>query len=210
MSTKSSSEVSHHDAESGELLFFEELARNRRNSWTRADPFKAIIDPISTYGWRVKLPDGDIHTVALAKQRDRFVGRCDCKGFQFHDGACAHLCTIRKADFGDVPDIYGDPVSISSTEVRDEPPKPDLTVLTYAERNAFVACRMGGVGVREYQRECEYSSPGTVSNLLRRAEDKLEEQESKPLVLTDGGHIDRAQLSDSLTGARRVPGEVRR
>ncbi|KZN24593.1 hypothetical protein A4G99_09525 [Haladaptatus sp. R4] len=142
------SAISQKDAETGDLLNFSVLARNKRSSWERADPKNAAIDPISSYGWRVILPGGNVHVVALAKQRDRYVGRCDCKGFQFHEGACAHLCTLRKADFVGAKDIYGDPVKIATTEVKESPPTPDLSVLTRAERNAYVATRIGDVGVR--------------------------------------------------------------
>ena len=51
---------------------------------------------------------------------------------------------------------------------------PDLSVLTEAEREAYVTCRENGVGVREYARRTD-RRPGTVGNLLRRAENKLEE-----------------------------------
>ncbi|WP_049890365.1 RNA polymerase subunit sigma-24 [Natronorubrum sulfidifaciens] len=51
---------------------------------------------------------------------------------------------------------------------------PDLSVLTDAEREAYVTCRENGVGVREYARRTD-RRPGTVGNLLRRAENKLEE-----------------------------------
>ncbi|MFA9428223.1 RNA polymerase subunit sigma-24 [Natronorubrum sp. A-ect3] len=51
---------------------------------------------------------------------------------------------------------------------------PDLSVLTEAEHEAYVTCRENGVGVREYARRTD-RRPGTVGNLLRRAENKLEE-----------------------------------
>ncbi len=51
---------------------------------------------------------------------------------------------------------------------------PDLSALTEAEREAYVACREHDVGVREFARRTD-RRPGTVGNLLRRAEDKLEE-----------------------------------
>ncbi|ELY42580.1 hypothetical protein C495_14742 [Natronorubrum sulfidifaciens JCM 14089] len=47
-------------------------------------------------------------------------------------------------------------------------------MLTDAEREAYVTCRENGVGVREYARRTD-RRPGTVGNLLRRAENKLEE-----------------------------------
>ncbi|TKX86223.1 sigma-70 family RNA polymerase sigma factor [Halorubrum sp. SS5] len=51
--------------------------------------------------------------------------------------------------------------------------EPDLSPLTEAERDAYEAVRLGEMGPREFQRDRGYASPGTVSNLLRRAEDKL-------------------------------------
>jgi DNA-directed RNA polymerase specialized sigma24 family protein len=49
----------------------------------------------------------------------------------------------------------------------------DLEELTQAERNAWVAVRQNGVGVREYARRTD-RSPGTIGNLLSRAEAKVE------------------------------------
>jgi DNA-directed RNA polymerase specialized sigma24 family protein len=51
---------------------------------------------------------------------------------------------------------------------------PDLSSLTEAEREAYAACRENSVGVREYARRTD-RRPGTIGNLLARAEDKLEE-----------------------------------
>ena len=47
--------------------------------------------------------------------------------------------------------------------------------LAPAERDAYIAVRVMGEGVREYQRRQGYSSPGTVSNLLASAEEKMDE-----------------------------------
>ena len=49
----------------------------------------------------------------------------------------------------------------------------DLSRLTEAQRRAYVAVRLNGVGVREHARETE-RKPGTVGNLLRRAEKRLD------------------------------------
>ena len=59
-----------------------------------------------------------------------------------------------------------------------EPSPPsvsEIQELPTAERRAYVAVELNGTGVREYQRTRGYSSPGTVSNLLRRARQKLGE-----------------------------------
>ncbi|AHG00334.1 RNA polymerase subunit sigma-24 [Halostagnicola larsenii XH-48] len=51
--------------------------------------------------------------------------------------------------------------------------EPDLSALTDAEREAFRAVRIDGTGVREYSRQTN-RQPGTIGNLLARAETKLE------------------------------------
>ena len=48
----------------------------------------------------------------------------------------------------------------------------DLSVLTEAERKVYVAVRLNGVGVRKHARETG-RSPGTVGNLLHRAEQRF-------------------------------------
>ena len=49
----------------------------------------------------------------------------------------------------------------------------DLSDLTNAEREAWVAIERGGQGVREFARETD-RAPGTVGNLLARAREKLD------------------------------------
>ncbi|GAA0651866.1 sigma-70 region 4 domain-containing protein [Salarchaeum japonicum] len=49
---------------------------------------------------------------------------------------------------------------------------PSLDELTEAERDAYQAIRQGDSGVREYARRTD-RAPGTVGNLLARADAKL-------------------------------------
>ncbi|MGM0592351.1 MAG: sigma factor-like helix-turn-helix DNA-binding protein [Halobacteriota archaeon] len=51
----------------------------------------------------------------------------------------------------------------------------DLSKLSKAERQVYVAVAVNGVGVRAHARETK-RSPGTVGNLLARARQKLERQ----------------------------------
>lgn len=51
---------------------------------------------------------------------------------------------------------------------------PSREELTPAERDVFEAVDEGPYGAREYARETN-RSPGTISNLLRRARDKISE-----------------------------------
>ncbi|MFC6785067.1 hypothetical protein ACFQFH_19990 [Halobaculum halobium] len=113
-------EVTVSDAVSGDVLDFE--AAMGGTSWDRADGLHALIERASTYGWRVSLPDGeDAHSVALADESGAFVGWCDCEGYHWNDGPCAHLCTLRKAAFIGGETTTGERVRIASTAVEDTP-----------------------------------------------------------------------------------------
>jgi hypothetical protein len=46
--------------------------------------------------------------------------------------------------------------------------------LTPAERDIYESVERGDMGVREYQRQQGWDSPGTASNLLERARRKVE------------------------------------
>ena len=61
---------------------------------------------------------------------------------------------------------------MSQTSLQDYGVEIDLSTLTTAERRAYVAVRLNGVGPREHARATD-RSPGTISNLLARAERKL-------------------------------------
>jgi len=51
--------------------------------------------------------------------------------------------------------------------------EPDLSTLTDQERAIYEAVVLGDVGVREYQRQQGWDSPGTASKLLERAHAKV-------------------------------------
>ncbi|PSQ06137.1 hypothetical protein BRC97_07095 [Halobacteriales archaeon QS_6_71_20] len=110
------------DAVSGDVLDFEAARDDGGTSWERADGLAALIERASTFGWRVSLPDGgDAHSVALADESGAFVGWCDCEGFHWNDGPCAHLCALRKAAFVRASTTGGERVRIASTSVEDQP-----------------------------------------------------------------------------------------
>ena len=95
------------------LSFEAERDREDSDSWARADPAAALVEPKSEHAWIVSLPDGeDWHHVALVFDNGHYVGRCDCPGFEYHEGPCAHLCTIRKADVVGYPDVNGNAISV--------------------------------------------------------------------------------------------------
>lgn len=82
-------------------------------SWRRADPQGALLEQSGWNEWLVFLPDGDdVHEVRLERDHGAYFGRCDCRGFEFHDGPCAHLCTVRKAEFGRLVDARGRTIEV--------------------------------------------------------------------------------------------------
>ncbi|WP_058365739.1 SWIM zinc finger family protein [Haloparvum sedimenti] len=191
------------DSDTGERLDFQRLAGTEETSWQRGEPRAASIKRASRIGWRVALPGGEPHTVALAIDGGEWTGYCDCKGFKFNAGPCAHLCTLRKAAFGGLPDDRGNRVTVAhADEARDaETSLPALSFLTEREREIYVETQISGMGVREWARR-EEVSPGTASNLLRSARDRIEEHETQ--LRADGGPDVRR---DPATDARRVGGE---
>ena len=100
-----------------EPLEFRSKLKAESESWERADATRALIETVAWDRWRVTLPDGDdVHECRLHRDHGAFIGECDCEGFQYHDGPCAHLCAVRKAAFGRVVDTRGRPVTIHDIE----------------------------------------------------------------------------------------------
>lgn len=101
---------------------------NNGDSWQRANPDAALIEQTEPNMYNVLLPGGNVHTCHYGKERGGYVGRCDCQGFEFGDDGspCAHLCTLRKAEFIDADDDAGQPIKAKSTlteiEAGREPP----------------------------------------------------------------------------------------
>ncbi|WP_246999431.1 hypothetical protein [Halosolutus gelatinilyticus] len=90
----------------GEPLDFHTERDEQSRSWTRARPNAALIERFGRFGYKVTLRGGeDVHYCALGVEEDKYIGRCDCKGWKYHDGPCAHLCTLRKAAFIGLIDV---------------------------------------------------------------------------------------------------------
>jgi hypothetical protein len=95
-------------------LNFEAERDEETDSWTRADPLNGTLARLTWEQWGVHLPDGDdAHIVTLRHESRGYVGECDCSGYQFHDGPCAHLCAVRKAEFLGIEDAAGEVVHIA-------------------------------------------------------------------------------------------------
>lgn len=100
-------------------------------SWERADPAAALVERTSPVDYVVTLPGGDPHAVVYGRERDAFVGWCDCRGYEYGDDGspCAHLCTLRQAEWSQnhlasddaAVDLNGRPIEAGPTAALDEP-----------------------------------------------------------------------------------------
>lgn len=76
------------------LLSFE--SDRASTSYTRATAAATLITIRGRFGYRVRLADGeDEHEVTLYRDRNGYRGCCDCPGFEFHSGPCAHLWAVK-------------------------------------------------------------------------------------------------------------------
>jgi len=92
-------------------------------SWGRAAPDTALVERTGRYSYLVMLPGGSVHRVAYAREDGVYQGRCDCKGWEYRDrrfSPCAHLCTLRQAEFIDATTVRGESVVAASVAVEFE------------------------------------------------------------------------------------------
>lgn len=91
---------------------------DQTGSWRRAveDGGDAELESLNRYGWRVEFPDGEPHLCAIGTERGARVGWCDCKGFEYSDGPCAHLCTLRQAEVVAPESVEEDSIDVPDTE----------------------------------------------------------------------------------------------
>jgi len=96
---------------------------DRTTSWERAAPMAddTEIHRLNRYAWTVELPDGQPHVAALVREDDWFSGWCDCDGFRYQDGPCAHLCTLRQGAFIHVQTDDGETVEVDDATAAREP-----------------------------------------------------------------------------------------
>lgn len=96
-------------------LDFETERREQTASWFRARPHSALIERTTGAAYTVTLEDGSgAHRCVYGQDKDgEYVGLCDCLGFEYRSegGVCAHLCTLRKADFIGLEDVNGERIS---------------------------------------------------------------------------------------------------
>lgn len=99
-----------------DLLDFDAVREAGSESWDRADPDAALIEQIEERPnvWKVTLPDSSaVYRCRYELEHGARVGFCECKGYEYGDGPCVHLCTLRQAEFVGAPraaDARGQPV----------------------------------------------------------------------------------------------------
>lgn len=95
----------------------------RTTSWRRAAPMadETRIERLNRFVWLVELPDGQPHVTALVRDEAWYDGWCDCDGFQYQEGPCAHLCTLRQGAFVHVRSADGDRLQVPDAEAAREP-----------------------------------------------------------------------------------------
>ena len=74
------------DVSTDEGIDFKAERDRDSESWERADPHDALIEPFARFGYRVMFQDGDVHYLAFALEDGGYTGRCDCPGYEYHDG----------------------------------------------------------------------------------------------------------------------------
>ncbi|WP_262174974.1 SWIM zinc finger family protein [Haloarcula laminariae] len=147
-------------------------------AWKRAQTEADRGGPVNDAERIVNLSDGEeMHRCLWALQGRTLVAYCDCHGHSYHDGWCAHLASLWwqwirgciVVSHLNTGREYSTPPAW--LQLDDDPTRYDE--LTPAVLDAFLTCRLGSLGVREYARQSG-RSPGTVGNLLADAPETAE------------------------------------
>lgn len=90
-------------AEADTLDFSEPDPESESESYQRAHEHPVIIHPKGRFLYLVTISDKEpeertSHLVEYHGTEESLRGRCDCDGWTFHDGPCAHLWALNRAD----------------------------------------------------------------------------------------------------------------
>ncbi|AAV45625.1 unknown [Haloarcula marismortui ATCC 43049] len=126
----------------------------------------------------VSLSDGDdYHRVLWALKSRTLVAECDCQGYHYSDGWCAHVASLWwQWVRGQIVVAHLDtgreyPAPPAWLRLDDDPTAYDH--LPPAQLDAYLACDLGSFGVREFARYTDRAA-GTIGNLLTDARKKTE------------------------------------
>lgn len=82
-------------------MFSPEDTDSESESVARAETAGVVLRRIGTFTYLTRLTDAESdnpHDVRLATEQDKMIGTCDCLGFEHHDGPCAHLLAVCRAE----------------------------------------------------------------------------------------------------------------
>ncbi|MFB6188491.1 MAG: SWIM zinc finger family protein [Halapricum sp.] len=147
-------------------------------AWQRAQDEEDRGGPINDAERMVRLSGSEsVHRVTWALRGRTLIADCGCRGHQYHGGWCAHVASLWWAWVrGEIVVSHLDtgreyPLPPTWLRLDDDPARYDD--LAPAQLDAYLACQLGDVGVREYARQTG-RAPGTLGNHLRRARETLE------------------------------------
>lgn len=81
----------------------------------------AVLHRHGRFDYGIRLTDSDNeYRAVLWRERGAFFGCCDCRGFRFHDGPCAHLWALYRADRNGALTVY------RPEDALDDPPRCPL------------------------------------------------------------------------------------
>jgi hypothetical protein len=117
------------------------------------------------------------HRVTWALRGRTLIAECDCQGHRYNSGWCAHVASLwAQWCRGEIVVSHldtGRKFPLPPTWLRLDDDSERYDELPPAQLDAYLACQLGDVGVREYARQTG-RAPGTLGNHLRRARDTLE------------------------------------
>lgn len=69
------------------------------DSFQRTEDYGMVVNPVGRFQFDVAITDShNLHRVQMYVADHGLEGRCDCKGFKYSEGPCAHLWSVHKAD----------------------------------------------------------------------------------------------------------------
>jgi hypothetical protein len=90
-------------------LDFQQVAEIHPDRYQKCDAIESSVVDEGSGEWSVtRTPDADTHHCHLATHGPHYYGGCDCKGYQFNDGPCSHLCLLRRleaAEYLSLPEL---------------------------------------------------------------------------------------------------------
>lgn len=102
-----------------ERLDFNQVEQAYPDRWRKARPGNQFVNPHDDDPGRYivrRQGSDEWHEITLVSVDDSLFGRCDCDGFEHHDGPCSHLCAVFRIVQPEA--IYSPPVTAADVDLR--------------------------------------------------------------------------------------------